>query len=94
MATGADVTHEELQSAFFPLGEWPDKDTRDRIDFIIGEGLQADPELIRQGLPQSLRAKASFLLRPGTRQQQTTTAQRRNLKSGPPSAARRSAWQR
>ena len=46
-----------------------------------------------QALPQSLRAKASFLLRPGTRQQQTTTAQRRNLKSGPPSAARRGAWQ-
>ena len=31
MATGADVTHEELQSAFFPLGEWPDKDTRDLV---------------------------------------------------------------
>ena len=54
-ATGADVTHEQLQAAFWPLGEWPDQGTRDRIDFIIEEGLQADPELIRQGLPQSLR---------------------------------------
>ena len=53
-ATGANVTHEELQAQFFPLGEWPDKDTRDRIQFIIDEGLQADPELIRQSLPQSL----------------------------------------
>jgi len=55
MATGANVTHEELQAAFFPLGEWPDKDTRERIDFIIDEGLQAAPELIRMGLPQTLR---------------------------------------
>lgn len=54
-ATGADVTHEELQARFYPLGEWPDKDTRDRIQFIIDEGLQAQPEMIRQSLPQSLR---------------------------------------
>ena len=54
-ATGANVSHAELQAQFFPLGEWPDKDTRARIRFIIDEGLQADPELIRQSLPQSLR---------------------------------------
>jgi len=40
-ATGANVTHEELQAQFFPLGEWPEKDTRERIQFIINEGLQA-----------------------------------------------------
>jgi hypothetical protein len=40
-ASGANVTHEELQAQFFPLGEWPEKDTRERIQFIIGEGLQA-----------------------------------------------------
>ena len=35
MATGKDVAHAELEAAFYPLGDWPDKDTRGRIDFII-----------------------------------------------------------
>eukprot|EP01046_Picozoa_sp_COSAG06_P097973 COSAG06_NODE_44070_length_366_cov_0.970037_1_plen_71_part_10 len=64
-ATGADVTHEELQSAFFPLGEWPDHDTIERVKFIIDEGLQAEPELIRQSLPQSLRDGTYPLLEVG-----------------------------
>ena len=55
MATGKDVTHAELEAAFFPLGEWPDEATTARIDCIIAEGAQADPELIRCGLPQTLR---------------------------------------
>lgn len=54
MATGKDVTHAELEAAFYPLGEWPTKDTRDRIDFIIAEGEQAPSQTIRDGLPQSL----------------------------------------
>lgn len=64
-ATGAEVTHEQLQQAFFPLGEWPDQATRDRIDFIIQEGLQAEPEQIREHLPQSLRDNTYPLLEVG-----------------------------
>ena len=46
-------SHEELERSFWPLGEWPDDATRERIQFIIAEAKQASPDLIRASLPQS-----------------------------------------
>ena len=35
------------------VGDWGDKETRERIKFITAEGKQATPEQIRASLPQS-----------------------------------------
>lgn len=51
MATGP--SHDELEQQFWPLGEWPDDATRERIRFIIEEGQQAPAVQIRASLPQT-----------------------------------------
>ena len=38
---------------YLRVGEWGDKETRDRIAFIAAEGKQATTEQIRASLPQS-----------------------------------------